>query len=58
MDKFFKSAVLNDKDKEKFIRKLSEDENKKDTGKKIADIIEKINTDKKIIEYSVEVSGL
>ena len=48
VDAFFNSGVLDENDKKKLIDKLSNDKNKNDSGKEIINIINKINTDKKM----------
>lgn len=47
IDKFFNSGILSDDDKSKLIGKLANE--KQDVGRKIIDLIGKIDTDKKLV---------
>lgn len=48
VDKFFNGGMLSDKDKQKFIEKLADAGKANDNGKRLIDIISKIDTDKKL----------
>lgn len=48
IDKFFQGGVLNDKDKQKLIDKLSSSKKPNDTGNELIGIISKIETDSKM----------
>lgn len=49
IDKFFNSGILSDDDKRKLIGKLSNEKEKKEVGRKIIDLIGKVDTDKKLV---------
>ncbi|MBQ3726467.1 MAG: hypothetical protein II902_05350 [Selenomonadaceae bacterium] len=49
IDKFFNSGILSDDDKRRLIGKLSNEKEKKEVGRKIIDLIGKIDTDKKLV---------
>ena len=49
IDKFFNSGILSDDDKCKLIGKLSNEKEKQEVGRKIIDLIGKIDTDKKLV---------
>lgn len=49
IDKFFNSGILSDDDKRKLIGKLSNEKEKQEVGRKIIDLIGKVDTDKKLV---------
>lgn len=49
IDKFFNSGILSDDDKLKLIGKMSSEKEKKEVGRKIIDLIGKVDTDKKLV---------
>ena len=49
IDKFFNSGILSDDDKRKLIGKLSSEKEKQEVGRKIIDLISKVDTDKKLV---------
>ena len=49
IDKFFNSGILSDDDKRKLIGKFSNKKQKQEVGRKIIDLIGKIDTDKKLV---------
>ena len=49
IDKFFNSGILSDDDKRKLIGKMSSEKEKKEVGRKIIDLIGKVDTDKKLV---------
>ncbi|MBQ4404934.1 MAG: hypothetical protein II857_11090 [Selenomonadaceae bacterium] len=49
IDKFFNSGILSDDDKLKLIGKMSSEKEKQEVGRKIIDLIGKVDTDKKLI---------
>lgn len=49
IDKFFNSGILSDDDKCKLIGKLSNEKEKQEVGRKIIDLIGKIDPDKKLV---------
>lgn len=49
IEKFFNSGILSDDDKRKMIGKLSNEKEKKEVGRKIIDLIGKVDTDKKLV---------
>lgn len=49
IDKFFNNGILSDDDKRKLIGKMSNEKEKKEVGRKIIDLIGKVDTDKKLV---------
>lgn len=49
IDKFFNSGILSDDDKRKLIGKMSIEKEKQEVGRKIIDLIGKVDTDKKLV---------